>query len=169
MSNDRLSEYDPASELQPKDIHDISVFPFVPTSSKRATHYQVTGGEKISKVFGNFSDASNQFDVVVFTLKGGRKLEDFVLKQEEAWGGGSISNVTVELGIVGDEGKYVFEPFDIFQAPGDKILRPEEPNTIEDWNNDVDIIMRITSVGDNLDQLIAGSIDLYIFTKSKKP
>ena len=169
MPNEKLSEYDPAGELQPKDIHDLSVFPFVPTSSKQATHYQITGGEKISKVFGDFSDASQEFDIVVFTLKGGRKHMEFVLKHEEAWSGPGITGVTVQFGIVGNEGKYTFEPIDITVAPGDDVLENEEPNTIEDWNNDVDLVMRIKSTGADLDKLDAGSIDLFIFTKSMKP
>ena len=171
MANEKLSQYDPAGELTPKDLLDISVFPIAPDSSKKATHFQVTGGEKISKVFGDFSDASTQKTIVVFTLKGGRKNMEFVLKHEDSWGGGSVSAVTVELGIAGDEGKYTFDPFDIFQAPGDtpdEFLH-EEPNTIEDMVSDVDIVMRITSTGDDLDQLNAGSIDLFIFTKSMKP
>ena len=104
-------------------------------------------------------------------MKAGRKLEEFILKHEALCGDGAvnITEVKVELGIVGDEGKYVFEPFDILQAPGDDVLINEEPNTIEDWNNDTDIVMRVTAVGDNLDQLTNGSIDLFIFTKSMKP
>ena len=77
----------------------------------------------------------------------------------------------MELGIVSNEGKYTFEPFDIFQAPGDTPdeFVHEEPNTIEDWGVDTDIRMRITVIGDNLDQLTDGSIDLYLFTKAMKP
>ena len=168
MANEKTSEYPASGELQPADLHDISV-PDGGLTSEKSTQYQVTGGEKIPKVFGDFSDASTQKDIVIFTLKAGRKLEEFVIKHEDAWGGGSISEVTVEFGIVGDEGKYNFEPIDIFQAPGDDVLENEEPKTIEDWNNDVDLIMRIKSVGDDLDKLNAGSIDLFIFTKSMKP
>ena len=126
---------------------------------------------KISKVFGDFSDASLVFDISVFTLKAGRKLQEFVIKHETLWGDGAvnITSVVVELGIVGDEGIYSFEPFDILQAPGDTILRNAEPNVIENWNADTDIRMRITVIGDNLDQLTTGSIDLFIFTKRMKP
>ena len=168
MANEKTSEYDAAGEIQPADLHDISV-PAGGLTSEKATQYQVTGGEKISKVFGDFSDGSMQKDLVVFTLKGGRKHQEFVLKHEAAWAGSGIAGVTVQFGIVGNEGKYTFEPIDITVAPGDDILENEEPNTIEDWNNDVDLVMRITSTGANLDQLNAGSIDLYIFTKSMKP
>ncbi len=168
MANKKTSEYPTGGEVQPADLHDISV-PEGGLTTESRTQYQVTGGEQISKVFGDFSDGSTQKTIVVFTLKGGRKHQEFVLKHEAAWTGGSIDSVTVELGIVGDEGKYTFDPIDIFQAPGDSILENEEPNTIEDFNNDVDIVMRITSTGDNLDQLVTGSIDLYIFTKSMKP
>lgn len=172
MPNEKISDYDDeAGELQPTDLHDISVDKGGGSfNSEQATHYLVTGGEKISKVFGDFSVASTQEDIVVFTLKAGRKLVDFVIKHEDAWTGGSISLVTVVLGIVGNESKYLpFDPFDIFQSPGELIIADEEPTTIESMDNDVDIVMRITSVGDNLDQLSAGSIDLFIFTKSMKP
>lgn len=167
---EKISDYDPSGEIQPDALHDVSKVSGG-LESLAATHYQVTGGEQISKVFGDFADGSTQKDIVIFTLKAGRKLLEFVLKHEDAWGdgGANITEVTVEIGIVGDEGKYTFEPFDIFIAPGDDELTNEEPNAIEDWNNDVDIIMRITAVGDNLDQLTTGSIDLFIFTKSMKP
>jgi len=168
MPNEKTSEYPEAGELQPADLHDISV-PGGGLTTESATQYQVTGGEQISKVFGDFSDASQQFDLVVFTLKGGRKFQEYVLKHEIEWSGPGITDVKIELGIVGNEGKYTFEPIDIDVAPGDDILVNEEPNTIEDFNNDVDIVMRITTQGANLDQLDTGSIDLYIFSKSMKP
>ena len=63
----------------------------------------------------------------------------------------------------------MFEPFDILQAVGDTILINEEPNAIENMNADTDIRMRITAIGDNLDTLTTGSIDLFIFTKAMKP
>ena len=168
MANEKLSQYDAAGELQPDDLHDVSV-PGGGLTSEKATHYQVTGGEKISKAFGDFSDGSTQKDISVFTLKAGRKLVEFMLKHEDAWAGGGITAVTIELGIVGDEGKYSVETFDVFQAPSDTIFNIEAPDTMEDIASDVDVRMRVTAQGDNLDQLNAGSIDLYIFTKSMIP
>lgn len=171
MPNKKITDYQPAGELQPADLFGPSIAPFGPGTSKKATHFQVTGGEKISKVFGDFSTDGPFFDLVVFTLKAGRKLEEFVLKHEAAWGDGAvnITEVKVELGIVGDEGKYTFEPFDVFQATGATVFRNEEPNTIEDMENDVDIIMRVSAVGDDTAALTSGSIDLFIFTKSMIP
>lgn len=174
MANEKTSEYDALLELDANDLHDISENQGGGNfESKSVTDYLARGGVKISKVFGDFSDASVQFDISVFTLKAGRKIQEFVLKHEAAWGDGAvnITSVVVELGIVGAEGKYSFEPFDIFQAPGDTPdeFFHEEPNTVEDWGSDTDIRMRITVVGDNLDQLTTGSIDLFIFTKPMKP
>lgn len=172
MALEKISEYTASGEVQPTDLHDVSVDAGGGNfDTRKSTQYQVTGGEKISKVFGDFNVAATQEDIVIFTLKAGRKLQEFVLKHEDAWGDGAvnITGVTIELGIVGDEGKYTFEPFDVFVAPGGTIFFPEEPNTIEDMDNDVDIIMRVTSVGDDLDQLTTGSIDLFIFTKSMTP
>ena len=172
MADEKISEYAASGEVQPTDLHDVSVDAGGGNfNTRKSTQYQVTGGENISKVFGDFSDGSTQLDLVVFTLKAGRKLQEFVLKHEAAWGDGAvnITGVTIELGIVGDEGKYTFEPFDVFVAPGGTIFFPEEPNTIEDMDNDVDIVMRVTAVGGNLNTLTSGSIDLFIFTKSMKP
>lgn len=172
MANRRTSEYDPLLELDATDLHDISEDvgggDFL---TKSITDYLSRGGVQISKVFGDFSNASLVFGISVFTLKAGRKLQEFVIKHESLWGdgGSNITSVVVELGIVGNEGIYSFEPFDILQAPGDTILVNEEPNAIEDWNADTDIRMRITAIGDNLDQLTTGSIDLFIFTKAMKP
>lgn len=172
MGNEKTSEYPVLPELDANDLHDISEDQGGGNfESKSVTDYLARGGVKISKVFGDFTDVALQQDIVIFTLKAGRKLQEFVLKHEALWGDGgvNITSVVVEIGIVGDEGKYMFEVFDILQAPGDSILINEEPKVIEDWNNDVDIIMRITAVGDNLDQLTTGSIDLFIFTKPMKP
>lgn len=170
MPNEKISQYPAGGELQPTDLHDTSVDNGGGFDTKKATQFQVTGGENISKVFGDFSDASTQFDLVVFTLKAGRKLVDFVIKHEASWTGGSISAVNVVLGIVGDESKYLpFDPLDIFQAPGGLAIADEEPTTIESMDNDTDIVMRITSTGDDLDKLAFGSINLFIFTKSMIP
>lgn len=172
MANEKISLYQAGVELKPTELHDTSVDDGVGGfDTRKATQYQVTGGEKISKVFGDFSDGSTQKDIVVFTLKRGRKIKEFILKHEASWTGGNISAVTVELGIVGNEGKYTFDPFDIFQAPGNTPddVADEQPNTFENFSSDTDIIMRITSTGDDLDQLATGSIDLYIFTKSMIP
>ena len=167
MTYGKISEYVVATQVNAANQYAISQAG-VP---KSVTDYLARGGVKISKVFGDFSDGSLVFDISVFTLKAGRKLQEFVLKAEELWGDGAvnITSVVVELGIVGDEGVYTFEPFDILQAPGDTVFTNEEPNAIENMNADTDIRMRITAIGDNLDTLTTGSIDLFIFTKAMKP
>ena len=172
MANEKISEYTPLLEIDPTDLQDVSEDTGGGNfSTKSITNYLARGGVKVSKVFGDFSNASLVFDISVFTLKAGRKLLEFVLKHESLWGDGAvnITSVVVELGIVGNEGIYMFEPFDILQATGDTILINEEPNAIENWNSDTDIRMRITAIGDDLDQLTTGSIDLFIFTKAMKP
>lgn len=167
MGNEKISDYVVAIEVNAANQYDVSQ----EGVSKSVTDYLARGGVQISKGFADFSNGSLVFDISVFTLKAGRKLQEFVLKQESLWGDGgvNITSVVVELGIVGNEGIYTFEPFDILQAPGDAILVNEEPNAIESWSVDTDIRMRITAIGGNLDTLTTGSIDLYIFTKAMKP
>ncbi len=172
MPNEKISEYTPLEEVDATDLHDVSEDTGGGNfATKSVTNYLIRGGVKISKVFGDFTDVALQQDISVFTLKAGRKLEEIVLKHEELWGDGAvnITSVVVEIGIVGELDKYVFEAFDILQAPGDTIFINELLNVIENWNADTDIRMRITVIGDNLDQLTTGSIDLFIFTKAMKP
>lgn len=165
MAGEKTSEYPVAAEVNPTDLHDISQG----ATSRSATDYLVRGGVKVSKVFGDFSNASLEFDIEIFTLKQARKWIEVVMKHEVAWSGGSISAVEIEIGIVGELDKFVSVAFDINQAPGDQVFQLEITPSVEDWNNDTSIRANVRAIGDDLDQLNAGSIDFYIFTKSMKP
>ena len=170
MANEKVSEFvNEITEFNPIDLlltsKDQGGGNF---QTNKAKYQAVIGLTKVSKVFGDFAAAALENDIEIFNLIQGRKLIAILMRHEQAWAGGSISAVEVELGIAGELDKYVFEPHDIFQATGDKIFSDNEINTLEDWNNDTSIRANIRAVDDNLDQLNAGTIDFYIFTKPIK-
>lgn len=123
---------------------------------------------KVSRAFGDFSFAGLERNIEIFSLPAGYEISKILMRHETAWAGPGIAEVEVELGIVTELDRYVFQPFDIFQAVGDKILSHNVINKVEDFVNVTSIRSNIRSVGANLDQLNAGDIDYYIYIEQFK-
>lgn len=166
MALEKISEYPAAGQLQPADLFDVSV-PGGGLTSEGATYYQVLGGVQVSKGFADFAAAALEDDIEIFILPAGWKLIAILVKHEAAWAGPGITNVEVEAGVGGELDRYV-DPHDIDQAPGDTIFSDNDNNAIENWSNGTSIRANLRSVGANLDQLNAGTIDFYIFAQPRK-
>ena len=166
MANEKISEYDSAGQIQPVDLFDVSVISGGPTS-KSVTYYQVLGGVKVSKSFDDLSDADLEEDIEIFSLPAGWKLIAILIKHEDAWSGPGINNVEVEAGIAGELDRYA-DAHDIDQAPGDTIFSDNDLGAIENWSNATSIRANFRTVGANIDQLDAGTVDFYIFAQPRK-
>lgn len=117
---------------------------------------------KISKVFGDFSVAALEKNIEIFVLPIGFELDKITVRHEIAWTGTGITDVEIEVGITGELDKYV-DPHNIFQAVGNKIFSHNPNNKIEDFGVTTSIKANVRSIGADLDQLLAGSIDFYIY------
>lgn len=122
---------------------------------------------KVSKVFGDFSAASLEKNIEIFVLPIGFELSKMTVRHENAWAGTGITDVEIEVGISGEFDRYV-DPFNIFQAVGNKIFSHNVLNKVEDFNITTSIKANMRSIGAFLDQLTAGTIDFYIYIERIK-
>jgi hypothetical protein len=103
--------------------------------------------------------------LVALTLPAAGVIHNIVLKHNAAFTGGSVSALTVDLGISGDTGRYIND-YDIFIASSDTLF--EALSLVEVFNfgatQDIDLVFN--STGDNLDQLTAGSLDVFFLLSS---
>ena len=122
---------------------------------------------KISKVFGNFSAGALEKNIEIFELPIGFELSKITVRHEVPWAGPDITDVETEVGITGELDRYV-DPHDIFQAVGNKIFSHNILNKLEDFVITISIKANVRSVGANLDQLNAGTIDYYFYLEQIK-
>lgn len=122
---------------------------------------------KVSRVFGDFSTAALEKNLEIFVLPIGYELSKMTVRHEEAWAGAGITDVEVEVGISGEFDRYV-DPFNIFQAVGNKIFSHNVLNNLEDFVISTSVKANVRSVGANLDQLAAGKLDFYIYIEQIK-
>lgn len=94
--------------------------------------------------------------VVARILPGNRSLFSLIVKLTQQFAGGSISALTLDLGISGDATKFI-NGFDLLQLADaqDSVLSVYYPGV------NTEIQARVTAVSDNLSALNAGSLDLY--------
>lgn len=96
--------------------------------------------------------------VVARSLPANRSLFSLIIKHSVAFAGGSISSLVLDVGINGDPTKFI-NGFDVMQAVNagaqDSSLVIYYPGAL------TDIQVRATAVGDNLNALTVGSVDLY--------
>ena len=122
---------------------------------------------KVSKDFVDFSGASFEKNIEIFVLPIGFELSKMTVKQEESWAGTGITDVEIEVGITGEFDRYA-DPFNIFQAVGNKIFSHNSLNKLEDFGVTTSIKANVRSVGADLDQLTAGTIDFFIYIERIK-
>jgi hypothetical protein len=115
---------------------------------------------KSSFTFGDFSAAATASDISWFSLPSQTILEGIVLKHSTAFSGGSVTALTLSVGVVGQLDKYVYQ-FDAFQAVGDTVFINIDLKELIDFGSTTDIRIEAVATGDNLDQLTAGAFDIW--------
>jgi len=110
-------------------------------------------------VFGDFSAAGLTLDFELFDLQGGEKIHGIFLIHTSSFIGGTISAVTMSVGIAGNLVKYA-PAFDVFQAAGNTVFQDSEITGVEDFGSSTSIRLAATSVGANLDQLTQGVLEV---------
>lgn len=108
--------------------------------------------------YDDFSAAATTSTVTVRTLAANRTLFSILVKHNTAFAGGSVSAVTLNIGITGDDDKFITS-FDVYQAVGaaaqDSTLTVYYPGVA------TAITVTATSTGGDLNTLTAGSVDLF--------
>ena len=116
---------------------------------------------KITKGFADFSTAGLTLDIEVFNLLAKNAMHFIAIKHSQNFAGGTISALTLSLGLVGSLDKYLL-PVDVFQAVDDSARDEVSLFVIESHAGITSIRIAAIAVGDNLDQLTQGSIDIWI-------
>lgn len=114
---------------------------------------------KITKTYADFAAAATSFSLTGYSLPGSRGLFAVLIKHSVAFSGGSISALVIDVGITGDETRFI-NGFDVMQA----VSTTAQESVILFYypGADTDIIIRARSTGDNLNALTAGSVDVYL-------
>jgi len=108
--------------------------------------------------YEDFTAAGLTREVTVRTLAANRTLFSILVKHNTAFSGGSISSVSLDIGITGDADRFITS-FSISQAVSataqDSVLTVYYPGVA------TAITVTATAIGGDLNTLTAGSVDLY--------
>jgi hypothetical protein len=99
--------------------------------------------------------------VELFQLPAGGVISGVKLKHSEAFAGSGITGYTVTVGVTGELDRYS-APFNVLQAVGDAVHLTERTIGAEDHAAAKSIRLAATSVGGNLNQSSAGSLDVWV-------
>lgn len=112
--------------------------------------------------FTAFQAASLTNQIVAFPLPPNCILIGCALKHWTAFAGTSITDVFMDLGIVGNE-NLLLNDFDVFQAVGDQVFLNALVQYIGSFASNTNIMIQATAVGANLSALSAGSVRVYYY------
>lgn len=108
--------------------------------------------------YSDFSATSTTKAVTAHTLAANRTLFSILVKHSQSFTGGSVSAVTLDIGITGDTGKFI-SSFDVYQGVSssaqDSVLTVYYPGVA------TGIVITATATGANLSELTQGSVDIY--------
>jgi len=101
-------------------------------------------------------------DIELFILPAGGIIQGVMMKHSEAFAGTGITDYDISVGIVGTLAKYA-AAFDVDQAIGDTVFSLTTTAGAETFAAaGTSIRVAATSVGANLDQSTAGSLDIWV-------
>jgi len=92
-------------------------------------------------------------------------IEYIVVKHSTAFAGGSISSLLMDIGD-GTDADELLAAYDVMATVDDTANEVVSTVYIGSFASTTDIIASFTAVGDNLDQLTAGSVDIWVKTKA---
>jgi len=110
-----------------------------------------------------FTAAAATEDVALFSLPARGSIHQVVLKHTTAFSGGTLSAMTISVGIVGTLTKYS-AAFDVFQATGDTAFSFNDIPGVEDFGSVTSIRAAATATGDTLDNVGTGAVDIWVLT-----
>lgn len=117
---------------------------------------------KYTFAYSDLSAAATTYNAEIFSLAAMGVMHGIAIKHTTAFSGGSVTACTISVGIASDLDKHG-GPFDVYQAVGDTVFDFSSTFGIEDFGSATSIRIAAESTGDDLDQLTAGSVDIYVF------
>lgn len=116
---------------------------------------------KVTVGFAALSTAGVTNDIEILSLPVGTMIHKVVQKHSVAFAGPSITAMTISVGITGTLAKYG-TALDVFQAVGATVFQLDSVVGIESFGAVTSIRAAGIATGANLDQLSAGSTDIYL-------
>lgn len=117
--------------------------------------------QKYTFAYSDLATAATSNSITLFSLGAKQVIHGVVVKHETAFAGGSLSAYDVSVGVTGDLERYSSD-FDVFQAVGSSTAQASQDLSPENFSTSTNILLSAVSVGDNLDQATAGSIDIWV-------
>lgn len=111
----------------------------------------------------DFTAAAAAEDIELLSLPTREAIHAVVIKHTTAFSGGTLSALTLSVGISGDLTKYA-AAFDAFQATGDTVFGFNELPDMENFGAATSIRVEATATGDTLDNVGTGSADIWVLT-----
>jgi hypothetical protein len=114
-----------------------------------------------TKTYVDLGAAAKANDIQIYSLPAGAVLHGIKLKHSVAFGGGVLTGYTLSVGITGVLAKYA-SPFDVMQPPGNTIFRISGLVGSENHGAATSIRLAAASLGANLNQATAGTVDVWL-------
>lgn len=120
---------------------------------------------KYTQAYTDFSTAATSVELSLATLSAAEVVHGVVIKHSTAFSGGSITSYEVSVGPSGDATKYV-DSFDVDQTVASSAFLNTTLMEIEDFAATSILAVQAVTVGDNLDQASAGSVDIWVLSST---
>ncbi len=116
--------------------------------------------QSVNISYTQLQTASTSNAIQLFALPSRTLLSHVVIKSSTAFTGGSISDLTIQVGPSGNYGQLI-DNFSIFQAVADQTFANVGTEYIGSFSGTTPIYINATSVGANLSALTQGSLTAY--------
>lgn len=120
--------------------------------------------KKFTVAFDDFTDVANSQSVTLSVIPAKTLINGIIIKHSTAFSGGTSTAYTLSVGTVADPNKFTSN-FDVFQATGDTVFLYATNSAFESfgtWN----LVVTATSVGDTLNNVTAGSAEIWTLTST---
>lgn len=111
--------------------------------------------------FSDFSDPSSGTTIELETLDGGDVIDGVVVKHTVSFVGGSATGVNVSIGPSGDVSRYV-NSFDVNRAVAASAFEAVQLLEVPNFAATTVLAIRAVCLGDDLDNLTGGSLNVYL-------
>jgi len=119
---------------------------------------------KYTVSYADIAAAATSDTETLLSLSSKTLIEYVVIKHSTAFVGGSVSALTVDVGDSGDADALI-SAFDVMATVAESASETVSVIYIGAFASATDIIATFTATGDDLDQLTAGSVDIWVKTK----
>jgi len=120
-------------------------------------------GTKYTKSFTDMSDASTEKQISLFSLPAKTIILGVTIKHSTAFSGTGVTGMTVSVGLASDKARYSIG-YNVFQAVAADTIGLFHCFHAESFGGATTVYLNCKSVGANLDQLAAGSVDIWVLT-----